>query len=155
MKTVEIPDFGRLEMAHLVCDYNGTLAVDGILLPGVAEAMNALEGIQVHVITADTFGLARKQLENTRCHLVIAPEENQAQWKLEYITTLGAETVVAVGNGRNDALMLERARLGIALLQREGAARETLMQADIVCSSALHALEYFTHPKRLVATLRS
>jgi hypothetical protein len=32
---------------------------------------------------------------------------------------------------------------------------ETLKAADIVCTSALHALALFSNPKRMIATLRS
>ena len=44
MQTIPIPDFGTLAIATIVCDYNGTLAVDGILLPGVKEAINKING---------------------------------------------------------------------------------------------------------------
>ena len=30
MQTISIPDFGTLTIATIVCDYNGTLAVDGV-----------------------------------------------------------------------------------------------------------------------------
>jgi len=57
MISLEIPGFGPLELRHLVCDYNGTLALDGQLLSGVAERVSALAAqLDVHVITADTFG---------------------------------------------------------------------------------------------------
>jgi soluble P-type ATPase len=155
MKIIDIPEFGELHIAHIVCDYNGTLAVDGELLSGVSKAINGIEGVQVHVITADTFGIAETQLKHTTCHFAAAPGSNQARWKHDYISSLGAASTAAIGNGRNDALMLKKAALGIALLQKEGAAVEAIMNADIVCSSILDALDYFSHPRRLIATLRS
>lgn len=155
MQTIEIPDFGRLDINYIVCDYNGTLAVDGKLLPDVTDTINAIENIEVYVITADTFGVARKQLAGTKCRLTIAPNENQALWKRDYIHSLGADSVVAIGNGRNDRLMLEESALGIALIQQEGAAVEAIRSADIVCPSIIEALAYFTNTKRLIATLRS
>ncbi|KAA3658736.1 MAG: ATPase P, partial [Chloroflexi bacterium] len=36
MIEVNIPDFGQLALDYLVLDFNGTLAVDGRLLPTVA-----------------------------------------------------------------------------------------------------------------------
>lgn len=102
-----------------------------------------------------TFGVAQEQLKGSSCQLTIAPQENQAQWKLNYIKELGSETTVCIGNGRNDQLILKESALGIAFLQREGASVEALLAADIVCASALHALEYFSNNKRLIATLRS
>ena len=155
MKTIQIPDFGSIHISDIVCDYNGTLAVDGILLPGVSEAINNISDINIHVITADTFGLAKKQLSDTNCKLTICPKENQTQWKLDYINSLNPEKCVCIGNGRNDQLMLKNAALGIVLIQREGASTETLLNSDIVCTSIIHALEYFSNTKRLIATLRS
>ena len=155
MQTIEIPNFGRLNINYIVCDYNGTLAVGGKLLPGVAIAFNSLQNIEVHVVTADTFGVASQQLANINCRLTIAPIENQAIWKRDYIRSLGADSVVAIGNGRNDRLMLEESALGIALIQQEGAAVEAIRYADVVCTDITDALAYFTNTKRLVATLRS
>lgn len=155
MLTIDIPDFGRLDIGHIVCDYNGTLAVDGQLLPGVSQAINKIEDAIVHVITADTFGLARAQLADTRCQLTIAPTDDQAQWKLDYIKALGTDQTVAIGNGRNDRLMLQHAALGVVLIQAEGAAAQTLQSADVVCTCVLDAFAWFSNPKRLIATLRS
>ena len=156
MITIDIPGFGQLDLAYLVADYNGTLAVDGVLLPGVAEALSGIATlIDVHVITADTFGLARSQLSGLPVSLTITPVEHQAETKLEFITRLGASSSVAIGNGRNDRRMLEAAAVGIALIQGEGGAAASLASADIVCTSVLDALALLQHPKRLTATLRS
>jgi len=156
MISIDIPGFRQLELAHLVLDYNGMLALDGKLLPGVAEQLAGVAPtICIHVITADTFGLAEAQLAGLPIELTITPGESQAEAKLQFVSELGANTVVAIGNGRNDREMLRAAALGIALIQREGGAAETLASADVVCTSVLDALELLRHPKRLVATLRS
>ena len=42
MISVDIPGFRMLRLEHLVLDYNGTLAVDGELLLGCAEAIRSL-----------------------------------------------------------------------------------------------------------------
>ena len=53
MMEFDIPGFRRLQIRHLVLDYNGTIAVDGILLEGVGERIRALaEHLAIHVITA-------------------------------------------------------------------------------------------------------
>ncbi|MGZ4969674.1 MAG: HAD family hydrolase [Methylobacter sp.] len=153
---IDIPGFNKLELSHLVSDYNGTLAVDGQLLPGVADILIALAPvIKIHVITADTFGLARSQLDGLPVELTIAPVESQAKTKLQFVTGLGADTVVAIGNGRNDRKMLKAAAVGIALIQREGGSAQSIANADVVCTSAIDALELLLNPKRLIATLRS
>ena len=62
---------------------------------------------------------------------------------------------MAVGNGRNDRLMLKEAALGIAVLQAEGAAAEALLAADVVAPDILAALDLLLAPEGLIATLRS
>jgi soluble P-type ATPase len=153
---IDIPGFGRLELEHLVTDYNGTLAVDGHLLPGVADRLSELAAcVDIHVVTADTFGLAASELAGLPVSLAIIPVENQAQAKLDLVSRLGPKTVVAIGNGRNDRHMLDAAALGIALIQREGAATEGISAADVACLDAVDALDLLRLPKRLLATLRS
>jgi len=39
---IDIPGKGLLRLEHAVFDVNGTLALDGELLPGVAERLAAL-----------------------------------------------------------------------------------------------------------------
>jgi soluble P-type ATPase len=155
MWTLQIPGWKKLQIEYLVFDYNGTLAVDGKKLPGVDSLLQELvHFFEIHVVTADTFGLAAKELENLPCTLKILPKENQAEAKQQYIQKLGAEKTVAIGNGRNDHLMLKEAALGIVLLQEEGAAYDTLAAADVVCREITDALQLFLNPKRLIATLR-
>lgn len=156
MISIDIPGFRKLELKHLVLDYNGTLALDGRLLPGVARKLTRLASkIHVHVITADTFGEAKKQLQRLPVDVVITPARSQAEAKLKFLTKLGARATVAIGNGRNDRKMLKAAALSIALVQTEGGAAETMANADVVSTNILDALNLLFHPKRLVATLRS
>lgn len=156
MITTDIPGFGRLGLAHLVLDYNGTLAVDGTLLPGVADLLNALAGqLAVHVVTADTFGKAAGGLANVDCQLSVLPDGRQDKAKVDIVEQLGAAQTVSIGNGRNDALMLAASALSIAVILGEGACTASLNAADIVCTDIRAALELLTHPLRLTATLRS
>ena len=156
MIEINIPGFCHLQLAHLVLDYNGTLAIDGHLIPQVGKKLTKLShDLHIHVLTADTFGLAKTGLAGLPLDLTIAPPEDQAETKRAFVSDLGAEQVVAIGNGRNDGPMLKAAALGIALVQQEGGAVETLFSADIVSTSILDALDLFSHPKRLVATLRA
>lgn len=153
---ISIPDFGDLALTHLVVDYNGTLAVDGRLLPGVGHLLRSVsQSLEIHVVTADTFGLAAQELDGLPLRLIVLPKESQAQAKFQHVSNLGCDRVVAVGNGRNDRLMLDAAALGIALVQREGGSTEAIAAASLVSANILDALELLVHPKRLVASLRS
>lgn len=115
----DIPGLGKLRLEHVVLDYNGTLAVDGRLIPGVKAWLNRLADLlAVHVITADTFGKARQSLRGVVCTLQILQRGGEDRAKAALVRRLGAKRVACIGNGRNDRLMLRRAVLGIATLQR-------------------------------------
>lgn len=155
MITVDIPGRGMLQLKHLALDYNGTIACDGRLMEGVAERLEALSGrVEIHVLTADTFGSAARELADAPCRLSVIPEGGQADAKREYIRQLGPDSCACVGNGVNDRLMLEEAALGIALLQAEGASPKTLLAADVVAPGIQEALDLLIHTLRLAATLR-
>ena len=155
MFELEIPSFGHLSIKHLVCDYNGTLAVDGRLRNSVKEHLNHVaQLVEIHIITADTFGLAERELRGVNCKLTILPKEHQSEAKMDYVQNLGPQETIAIGNGRNDRLMLETAAIGIAVLMDEGSALQAIRAADIVVPGINEALAYFKEPRRLIATLR-
>ncbi len=156
MIEIPIPGWKELAITDIVMDYNGTLAVDGKLLEGLLVLLNSLsERVNLHVVTADTFGMAAAELTGIPCTLKILGKENQKEAKHDYIVSLGEEKTAAIGNGRNDSLMLKTAAVGIAVLQEEGAASESLFASDVVCRNIFDALHLFSRPKRLIASLRS
>lgn len=156
MRKIAIPGFGVLRLKHVVLDYNGTLAVDGRLLPGVRRRLKSLSrDLKVHVLTADTFGGARAALSGVPCRLSILPLRKQDRAKRDYVVHLGATETVCIGNGRNDRMMLKSAALGIVVLQREGAASVALVAADLVMPKITEALDLLEKPLRLIASLRS
>jgi len=156
MIELQIPGGAQLLLCHLVLDFNGTLARDGELLSGVAEKMAELaDHLQLHVITADTHGTVGRKLTGVPCSLEIIGPKGQDCQKEAYVRALGKDLVVAIGNGRNDLLMLKTAELGIALIQEEGASVPAILQADLVCSDILSAFDLLLNPARLIATLRN
>lgn len=157
MLQIHIPgDERSMDLSHLVLDYNGTVACDGELISGVKERLETLSAhLEIHILTADTFGSVHETLAGISCRLSIIPREEQAQAKLRYVDQLGLASSVCVGNGRNDELMLREAVLGIAVVQTEGAAMSAILAADVVTFSILDALDLLLHPLRLMATLRS
>lgn len=151
-----IPGTGTLDLQHLVLDYNGTIARDGHLMSNLDKTLTELaETVTVHVLTADTGGTVTQELEGMPCRLHIIASGNEAEQKEAYIQALGADTVVAMGNGANDRLMLKAARLGIAVLEGEGTAASAILHADLVVRSMYDALGLLIVPQRIVATLRS
>ncbi len=155
MIEILIPGDGNYQLHYLVLDYNGTIAIDGYLIKGVKQRLCTLANkIEIHVVTADTFGRARSGLKDIPCTLSILPFDNQVARKLEYVEQLGTDQVVCIGNGSNDCSMIQKACLGIAVIQAEGICTESLHSADIVCCSIINALDLLLHTKRLIALKR-
>jgi soluble P-type ATPase len=156
MIEIDIPGNKILRLEHLVLDYNGTIAFDGDLIKDVSACLVELsQKLTIHVITADTFGGVKKALKGIHCQLAVIPLAHQDVAKLEYIEKLGYNKIVSIGNGVNDRLMLKASALGVAVIQGEGAAFETLLSADVVCTDIRSALSLLANPLRLIATLRS
>jgi P-type E1-E2 ATPase len=154
---VEIPGRGTLRLTQLVLDLNGTIALDGELLPGVAERVAALRGaLGIRIASADTFGGLDAIAEALGVQAArLRAGEPEAEQKAAIVRGLGAEQVVAIGNGANDVAMLGEAALGIAVLGREGLAVAALQAADVVVPSIDDALDLLLHPRRLRASLRN
>jgi soluble P-type ATPase len=155
MLEFDIPGFGSVRLDHLVSDFTGTLSVDGRLLPGVRGQLNEIaKFLKVHILTADTFGMAGKELEGIDCVIHILKGKNHDIQKEDYVTKLGVDKVAAFGNGNNDRRMLKAARIGIAVSQGEGCAVDALIAANIHVTNANIGLDLLMHPKRMKATLR-
>jgi P-type E1-E2 ATPase len=155
MIELTIPGRGPLRIQHLVMDVNGTLAVDGMLIEGVARRLSVLrDRMEIHLITADTHHRQESidfVLNTTAVRLQPGDEAGQ---KADFVRSLGSETVAAIGQGANDALMLEAAALGICVMSIEGVATQTLLASDLLLPDILAALDIFDKPLRIIASLR-
>jgi soluble P-type ATPase len=156
---ISIPGRPTLHLQPLVLDVSGTLALDGNLSSGVAERLASLRrDLTVNLLTADTHGGQEEVDRSLNLKATILPPTmpavTQQALKGAYVSQLGASTVVAIGNGSNDALMLSKAALGIAVVGPEGLAVQALTAADVVCASINDALDLLLFPDRLRATLR-
>jgi P-type E1-E2 ATPase len=153
---LNIPNRGTIQLNHLVCDVNGTLAIDGRLIEGVSRKLSMLrDRLEIHLLTADTHGQQKvidAQLGLTARRI---PAGDEAGAKADYIRELGSEQVVAIGQGANDAGMLREAAIGIAIFSAEGLSAEALHAADLFITDIHSAFDLLEKPIRLVATLRS
>jgi len=156
MLEIAIPGWRSCQLTHLVLDVNGTLAVDGILLPDVQQRLAELQPLlQIHLLSADTHGRLdeiSRQLGQAGTRL--RSDESEVAQKAAYIRELGASSVVAIGNGANDVSMLRDAAIGIAVVGGEGLAVGAIQAADVVTFSVLDALDLLIKPRRIIATLR-
>ena len=127
---IEIPEYKTLNIDTIFADFNGTLAIDGVIPPSVRQRILTLAGnFQIYVLTADTNGTAKEQCE-------------------------GSRHCAAIGNGRNDELMLREAALSIAVMDQEGAYGKVMREADLCTGCIEDALDLLIYPKRIIAGLR-
>lgn len=150
-----IPEYKNLDVDKLFLDFNGTIAVDGVIPPSVRERLVLLANeFQIYILTADTHGNAKEQCEGLPVALQTFPTGEARFYKRELIKSMGAKKCVAIGNGRNDEGMLKEAALSIAVMDREGMYGKLFREADICVRSMQDALDLLLYPSRIVAGLR-
>jgi soluble P-type ATPase len=152
---MEVPGRGEYTIAFLVLDMNGTIAADGKISGKVRDKINLLaKWLKVYILTADTRGDVEERMGRTQAEVVRLDAGEEAPQKEQFIKKIGPNKTIAVGNGYNDHLMVHKATLGIAVIGKEGAARETIVNADVVVNAMVDALDLILKPLRYQATLR-
>ena len=155
MIKVEIPGRETLFIDHVVLDYNGTVAVDGHVLPELKPRLQALlKEVTVTVLTADTYGTVRGECEPLGLTVETFPREGAAKCKAEIVRNLSGGKA-CFGNGFNDCEMFDLADLSVAIMEGEGLCTALLSHADVAVRSAADALDLLLKPDRLRATLRT
>lgn len=156
MIKIDIPGIKEITIENLVLDYNGTIAYNGKVLPGVMEILQRLKSkVTVYVLTADTYGTVKKEFENTGIEVHILQKDQGTLEKYEFVKHIGLNKTLSIGNGNNDVSMLKESILSIGIIGREGCSSKVLMAADILVTDILDALALLEDPIKIKATLRS
>ena len=156
MLKTQIPGFGELAIKNLILDFNGTIAKDGKVLPGVAELLHKLHdaGVEIYVVTADTNGTVSAECANLPVQVKIFASDTVARDKRRLCQELGCANTASIGNGKNDIQVFPASVLSIAVIGSEGAFTKSAMLADVLVNDPCQALELLLSPNRLIATLR-
>lgn len=155
MIEISVPGRGLIQIDHLVCDVNGTLALDGMLIDGVKQHLKSLSThLTIHLLTANTLGLQDSVDESLGVTATLISRGDEIRQKENFVSSLKPAGIAAIGQGANDAGMLHAADIGIAVISKEGTAVRTLLAADVIVPDIISALELFENPLRLTATLR-
>jgi len=159
MILIDIPGLGKRELHRVVSDYTGTHAFSGTLRPGVKERLTRLaELVEIHFLTSDTFGTAKRELESLPVSLHLLSGKQHDKQKQAFVADHEPQHVVAFGNGNNDRLMLRTVRtaegLAIAVDNGEGCAIDTMVAANLFINGSEQALDLLLNPDRCKATLR-
>lgn len=163
MLEIVIPSRATLHLEYLVLDLNGTIALDGQIIPGVGVRLDRLgQLLDLWLVSADTQGTLASLLSDLpqrgpvgRVQARLLQPGDEAVQKAALVEELGPRRVVAIGNGANDAAMLHSAALGIAVMGNEGLATACLSSADLLAPDIQTALDLLLWPRRLIATLRT
>jgi soluble P-type ATPase len=155
MIQVDIPGFGYVEIVHAVFDYNGTLACEGNIDHQIIDSLKKLqETLEIHILTADTFGMVKESLKHTKFQIQVLSKSAESEQKEDYVNKLGASKVISFGNGNNDEGMLKYSRIGIAVIKEEGCSTKALNAADLVVKDIKDGIGLPLNPMRLKASLR-
>ena len=144
-----------LDLKYLLLDYTGTLSEHGKLMGCVKDRLKTLrnEFEKVLVLTADTFGTAKKELKDLPVEVVILKHPT-SKGKLKIVNALGPEYCAAIGNGNNDIDMLKASKLSFAVINGDGCNAKLINHADLVFKSTCDALEALIDPRIIVSLLR-
>jgi len=157
--SIDIPGFGLRQVEVVLTDFTGTLSRGGRLVPGVRERLLKLEEVmEIHVITADTFGSAQEELKDIPLTHYRLEGEGHDVKKRQYGEKLGLQHCAVFGNGNNDRLLLKAAKelggLAVAVDNGEGCATDALLNSNLFIAGAVNALDLLLEPKGCKATLR-
>ena len=155
MLKIKIPGREEMTLSHLILDYNGTIAEDGLIIESIRPRLAQLkEVLSIYVITADTHGTAAQRCEGLPLQVLTFPTTQVGQIKADEARKLSGG-VVTIGNGFNDIQMSDAADLSICVMGREGCCGALLSHCDVVVTSIVDALDLLIKTDRLRATLRT
>ena len=154
MLTIHRPGQAPLEIEFILIDFEGTMASDRRVHPKTKDKINLLsKRTKIYILTKGEKEVIGEVLKKVNAEVIYLNEGEGSQRKLDLINRLGERQTVAIGNGADDASMLEEAGLGICVIGREGVAGEALRRADVVVTNMLDALDFLLKPLRQKATL--
>ena len=155
MLTIKIPGREEMTLSHLILDYNGTIAEDGLIIESIRPRLAQLcEKLNIYVITADTHGTASQRCEGLPLQVLTFPTTQVGEIKAAEARKMEGG-VVTIGNGFNDIQMSDAADLSICVMGKEGCCGALLSHCDVVVTSIDDALDLLIKTDRLRATLRT
>jgi len=156
MISIERPGQGNLEIEFILIDFEGTLASDRRVHPKAKDKINLLsKRTKIYILAKGEKEGVEESLRRVKAEIFWLPEGDFSRRKLDLLRQLGATRTVAIGNGVDDAPMIEEAGLGICIISKEGTSAEAMKRADVVVSNILDALDFLLKPLRQKATLGS
>jgi len=154
MIPIERPGLNPLKIEFVLIDFEGTLASDRRVHPKAKDKINLLsKRTKIHILTKEKKELADERLRKVKAEIIYLAEGDSSQRKVDLLHRLGPTRCVAIGNGGDDATMIQEAGIGICVIGKEGSSGEAMKNADLVFTDILDALDFLLKPLRQKATL--
>jgi soluble P-type ATPase len=154
MISIQRPGQEPYEIDFILIDFDGTLASDRRVHPKAKDKINLLsKRTKIYILTKGEKEGVEEVLKKVKAEIVYLDEGKSSQQKLDLLRRLGVSRTVAVGNGVDDAPMMEEAGFSLCVIGKEGTFSETMNKADVVFTDILDALDFLLKPLRQRATL--
>ncbi len=171
MIPIERPGLKPLEIEFVLIDFEGTLAVDRRVHPKAKDKINLLskrtkiyvlvnppppplnKGGEGGILAKGEKELIDERLTKVKAEIIYLAEGDSSQGKLDLLYQLGPARCVAIGNGVDDAAMIQEAGIGICVIGKEGSSGDATKNAALVFTDILDALDFLLKPLRQRATL--
>ena len=168
MISIGRPGQSNLDIEFILIDFNGTLAIDRRVHPKAKDKINLLsKRTKIYIFVNpptppfDKGGkggilakeLIEERLRKVKAEIIYLAEGDSSGKKLDLLRQLGPTRCVAIGNGMDDAALMQEAAIGICVISKEGSSGEAMKHADLVFTDILDALDFLLKPLRQKATL--
>ena len=154
MITILRPGQEPSEIDFILLDFEGTLASDRRVHPKAKDKINLLsKRAKIYILTKGEKEGVEEVLKKVKAEIVYLDEGKSSQQKLDLLRQLGATRTVAIGNGVDDAPMMEEAGFSLCVIGKEGTSSEAMDKAEVVFMNILDALDFLLKPLRQKATL--
>jgi len=154
MIIIQKPGQEPLAIEFILIDFEGTLASDRRVHPKARDKLNLLsKRSKIYILAKGEQEAIGEILKKVKAEVIYLTEGEASQRKLDLLRQVGATRAVAIGNGVDDAAMIEEAGLGICIIGKEGTSAEATKKADVVFTDILYALDFLLKPLRHKATL--
>jgi len=154
MIILQRPGRNPLEIEFILLNFEGTLATDRRIHPKAKDKLNLLaKRSKIYILAKGEQEATGEILKKVKAEVIFLTEGEASQGKLDLLRQVGAARTVAIGNGVDDAAIIEEAGLGICVMGKEGTSGEAIKKADVVFADILHALDFLLRPLRHQATL--
>lgn len=156
MKKYIIPNFGTCIIYNIFLDLNGTINYYGKRPEGIKPVIEELKKFfNIYIVSANTRGDLDSIANELGVDYLVMPKlESEQDSKLDVLNKLDPSSTIAIGNGNNDVKALKSAKIGIAVIGKEGASINAINAADLVVTDILDAFRIILDEQAMIASLR-